>query len=188
MREDRILNPLSPTMSLSASVFRPFGGDVEGEDDGGDSYPHSAATLSDQEAEEAEQDDIFADAGLQGVEHDDDLVSRSGLGSLQLEDGEGRASASASGRLATGLTDDDDIGRSLASPSNSTASRMSVTSLLAIKRERIERQRRESVQLSASFSETSKNDNKIDKNRTLTMIKGRNKPLTPTSAAARIPS
>ena len=71
-----------------------------------------------------------------------------------------------------GFSEEDQMGRSQGSVT-STASRASVASLIAIKRERIERQRRESVQLSSSFTENSKNDSKIDKNRTLTMIKGR---------------
>lgn len=68
------------------------------------------------------------------------------------------------------FSEDGDHSRTHGSPS-SAASRASVTSLLAMKRERIERQRRESVAISSTFSENSKHDSKIDKDRTLTMIK-----------------
>lgn len=77
--------------------------------------------------------------------------------------------------IAVSFSDDqaDPISRSGTGSVTSSASRASVASLIAIKRERIERQRRESVQMSSSFTESSKNDSKVDKNRTLTMIKGR---------------
>ena len=47
---------------------------------------------------------------------------------------------------------------------------MSVTSLLAMKRDRIERQRKESVGSAHRFSVDAHNDKKVDSKRTLTMI------------------
>jgi hypothetical protein len=165
MREERIMNPVSPFGSGAYPGLL---------NRGTDSYPHSTGTASEQDADEAEEDDTFADLGLQEVEHDDDLIHPHGV--------------TTPGRVAVTFSDDGEEHAltGLGSPS-STASRMSVTSLLAMKRERIERQRRESVMMSSSFSETSKNDTKIDKNRTLTMIKGRAKPVSSHSLAASIP-
>lgn len=151
MREDRLLHPVSPTMSPSRSAILSE-----------HSAEEAAAIAADQAAAEAEEDDTFGVLGMQEVDHDDE------------EHSEGRPF---SGKVNVNVTfseDNEDHTQTLGSPS-SNASRMSVTSLLAMKRERIERQRRESVMASSMFSENSKHDTKIDKNRTLTMIKGRSK-------------
>jgi precorrin-6B methylase 1 len=121
--------------------------------------PHSLTEeeeeARDAAAAEAEQDDTFEDLGLADADHDEDDERLTGL--------------------SVSFSEDENHTRTLASPAGSTSSRMSVASMLAMKRERIERQRHETVLQSASFSETSNNDKKIDRNRTLTMIKSRSK-------------
>lgn len=56
---------------------------------------------------------------------------------------------------------------------------MSVTSLLAMKRDKIEKQRRESVDLANKFSSTSRNDVGVNSQRTLNMINSRPKSVVP---------
>lgn len=141
-------------------------------DDGGAEYGDEG-TRRDLDIEEAEQDDTFAEMGLQTVHTEDDGDCSPG------RTFSGKISVSFSGDDIQHTTTNSSYGMlSINSPnsSSSVASRMSVTSLLAMKRERIERQRRESIQIASNFLYNSKNDAKIDMNRTLNMIKGRNKP------------
>lgn len=56
---------------------------------------------------------------------------------------------------------------------------MSVTSLLAMKRDKIEKQRKESVDLANKFSSTSRNDVGVNSQRTLNMINSRPKSVVP---------
>jgi hypothetical protein len=158
MREDRLMRPVG-SRSVSATHSALFA-------------PHSLAEdeeeARDAAAVEAEQDDTFADLGMVDADHDEE-------GS-----GEDRLTG-----VSVSFSEDENHTRTLASPAGSNASRMSVASMLAMKRERIERQRHETVLQSASFSETSNNDKKIDRNRTLTMIKSRSKSslLLPTAGS-----
>ena len=142
-------------------------------DEGGAEYEDEEGTRRDLDIEEAEQDDTFAEMGLQTVHTEDDGDCSPG------RTFSGKISVSFSGDDIQHTTTNSSYGMlSINSPnsSSSVASRMSVTSLLAMKRERIERQRRESIQIASNFLHNSKNDAKIDMNRTLNMIKGRNKP------------
>lgn len=56
----------------------------------------------------------------------------------------------------------------------------SVTSLLAMKRDKIEKQRKQSILLANDFSVTSKKDSTVNSQRTLNMITGRTKSVVAT--------
>lgn len=171
MREDQANMALNQNSQHSADyndrldTASTAGSTVTEERERGDNDNDDAALTDDLDDRDAEDDDTF---NIPTTDTYDDL---SPSGSAR---GTRYALGSFPG-IAVSFSDDaaEPISRSGTGSVTSTASRASVASLIAIKRERIERQRRESVQMSSSFTENSKNDTKIDKNRTLTMIKGR---------------
>ena len=171
MREDQANMALNQNSQHSADyndrldTASTAGSTVTEERERGDIDNDDAALTDDLDDRDAEDDDTF---NIPTTDTYDDL---SPSGSAR---GTRYALGSFPG-IAVSFSDDaaEPISRSGTGSVTSTASRASVASLIAIKRERIERQRRESVQMSSSFTENSKNDTKIDKNRTLTMIKGR---------------
>ncbi len=72
-------------------------------------------------------------------------------------------------------SDDDEEGDEFTAHSGSHSHTMSVTSLLQMKRDKIEKQRKQSVLLAASFAKSSKDDNMVNSQRTLNMIANRPK-------------
>ena len=75
-------------------------------------------------------------------------------------------------------SDDDDEGEDEFTANSTTHSHtMSVTSLLAMKRDKIEKQRKQSVLLASTFAKSSKEDTMVNSMRTLNMIASRVKPV-----------
>lgn len=156
--------------SPSASRSAVFTDDSQLEEQGDEDAGYARAAIDDDDDLD-EREDTFEDNDFGIPNHQQ--VHEEGGGS---DDGNERPhTAERVPGITVSFSDDgDQHSKTMGSPS-SAASRMSVTSLLAMKRERIERQRRQSVQMSNTFTENSKHDSKIDKDRTLTMIKHKSK-------------
>ncbi len=76
--------------------------------------------------------------------------------------------------------DDDEEDEFTAHSGTQQSHTMSVTSLLAMKRDKIEKQRKQSILMANDFSSTSKKDTMVNSQRTLNMITGRKKSVVAT--------
>lgn len=87
------------------------------------------------------------------------------------------------GRMSPDPESDDDAGDEeedeFTAGTGTQTHTMSVMSLLSMKRDKIEKQRKESVDLANKFSTTSRNDVGVNAQRTLNMINSRKKSVVP---------